>query len=115
MPPAALPACDGPSLRLVAEAYSSPLVKPNEKSEAFKAAVNECSERLKAFQPLPLASLPAQVQQALAWMRLKADEAIATDPAKGEAFLKGVMPGLDQPNKMKGYLTSSCLVYAVLA
>ncbi len=46
---------------------------------------------------------------------VKADESICEDPAKGEAFLKGVLPGLDQPNKMKSYLTGSCLVYAVLA
>ena len=45
---------------------------------------------------------------------IKADEALATDAAKGEAFLKGLLPGLDQPSKMKAYLTGSCLVYAVL-
>jgi len=46
---------------------------------------------------------------------IKGDAALATEAPKGEAFLKGVLPGLDQPHKMKSWLTSSCLVYAVMA
>jgi hypothetical protein len=43
---------------------------------------------------------------------IKNDEAIATDQAKGEAFLKEL--GHDTPSKMKTFLTGTCLVYAVL-
>jgi len=45
---------------------------------------------------------------------VKGDEALATDAAKGEAFLKG-LDVLDSANKMKAYLTTTCLVYAVVA
>lgn len=43
---------------------------------------------------------------------IKNDEAIASDQAKGEAFLKEL--GHDSPAKMKTFLTGVCLVYAVL-
>ena len=44
---------------------------------------------------------------------LKADETLTTDPAKGEALLKGL--GHDSPAKMKKFLTEECLVYAILS
>ena len=43
---------------------------------------------------------------------IKNDEAIASDQAKGEGFLKEL--GHDTPSKMKIFLTGVCLVYAVL-
>jgi hypothetical protein len=73
-PPANTPLC------LVSDANASArAAKPNDKSEAFRAAVDECNAALKAFRPLKLASLPAPVQQALVWMRERRDEAVKRD------------------------------------
>ena len=67
---------------LVADAHAASIAaKPNEKSDAYKAAISSVNETLKAFEPLELGRLPAAVQQTLVWMRTRRDAAVQKDPS----------------------------------
>lgn len=76
-------------LQLVSDSHASSKARPDEKSAAYKAAVAVCGDRLRAFQPLLLNSLPQPVQEALTWMRRRADEAIERDKSLAPSYEMG--------------------------
>ena len=75
--------------QLVSDSHASSKARPDEKSAAYKAAVAVCGDRLRAFQPLLLNSLPQPVQEALTWMRRRADEAIERDKSLAPSYEMG--------------------------